>query len=105
MTEKKIVKVKIFRYDSNGPCEPRYDSYKVPVEPIMSVLNILDYIYENLDSTISYNANCRRGTCGVCTVIVNGKAVRSCIAKLAEDIIIEPISKKKCIKDLVVETL
>ena len=102
---KKKIRVKIFRYGKNGKIKARYDEYDVPIEPLMTVLDVLDFIYENLDSTISYNSNCRRGTCAVCTVLVNGKAAKSCVIKVYEDITIEPVSKEKCIKDLVVENL
>jgi succinate dehydrogenase/fumarate reductase-like Fe-S protein len=104
MNEKEI-RVKIFRYEKKGNKKAKYDEYTVPIEPLMTILDVLDFIYENLDSTISYNSNCRRGTCAVCTVLVNGKTAKSCVMKASEDITIEPVSKEKCIKDLVVENL
>ncbi|MBC7926477.1 MAG: (2Fe-2S)-binding protein [Bryobacteraceae bacterium] len=48
--------------------------YKTTVEPRMTLLDVLR---NNLDLTAAKRV-CDRGTCGACTVTVNGKAVYSC---------------------------
>jgi fumarate reductase iron-sulfur subunit len=50
----------------------------------MSVLDVIRYIYENLDRTLSFREACKIGWCGCCVVIVNGKAALSC-QEIAEE--------------------
>ena len=45
-------------------------------------LSLLDYLRERLDLTGTKNG-CGTGVCGACTVLVDGKAKRSCITKLS----------------------
>lgn len=71
----------------------------------ISVLSLLKYIYENLDSSIAYPlCLCRIGKCGNCAVRLNGKVVLACatMVKHGEELVIEPVNDKKVIRDLVV---
>ncbi|MCF8043269.1 MAG: molybdopterin-dependent oxidoreductase [Desulfarculaceae bacterium] len=43
---------------------------------------LLDFLRESLDLTGAKQSCDRKGQCGACTVIVNGKAVNSCLTKL-----------------------
>ena len=52
MPEDKI-KVKVFRFDPPADKEPRYQDFEVPFEKGMSAMSALDYIYQNLDGTLS----------------------------------------------------
>ena len=99
------IKVNCFRYDPLIDEESRYQVYEVPLEPQMSITNILDYIYENLDSTLAYFKCCCRGLCGRCTVNVNGKPALACLYRVKGDITLEPISKEQLVRDLVVQNL
>jgi hypothetical protein len=53
MAEKSI-KVSVFRFDPSVDPEPHYQTYQVPFEKGMSAMSALDYIYQNLDSTLAY---------------------------------------------------
>ena len=44
---------------------------------------LIDFLRENLHLTGTKQSCDRKGQCGACTVIVNGKAVRSCITKVS----------------------
>lgn len=106
MTEvKEKIKVKVFRFDPSIDKEPRYVTYEVPFskEEKMCVLSLLDYIYENLDSSLAYLSSCRVGRCHCCDLMVNGKAVEACSELVLGDITIEPPLKLgfKVIKDLI----
>lgn len=67
--EKKIVKLKV-----NG------DGYEVLVKPNMTLLEL---IREELNLTGTKEA-CDEGQCGACTVIMEGRAVNSCLVPVLE---------------------
>ena len=100
----KMIQVKVFRFDPSADKEPRYQTYQVPLEKGMSAMTALDYIYQNLDGTIAYydHAACDLGICARCTGIINGKPGLFCQTVIQGDVTLEPTSKTKVIKDLVV---
>ena len=98
----KFINVKVFRFDPSVDKEPRYQTYQVPFEKGMSAL---DYIYQTLDSTIAYydHAGCDLGICARCTGIINGKPGLFCQTVLEGDVTLEPVSKSKVLKDLIIK--
>ena len=99
----KMIQVKVFRFDSSVDKEPYYQTYQVPFEKGMSAMTALDYIYQNLDGTLSYydHAGCDLGICARCTGVINGKPGLFCQTLLEGDVTLEPVSKTKVLKDLV----
>ena len=80
--------------------------YTVPADSNMSVLDILDYIYEQIDPTLGYFSHeaCRQTACGKCTVRVNGEACLACgRACPEEDFRIDP-KNDRVIRDLMCES-
>lgn len=67
--------IRIFRFDSTRDKEPRYDSYKVPVEIWINrkVIDVLRYIYEHFAPELSFRESCHQQLCGVCAMMVNKK--------------------------------
>ena len=68
------------RFDpERGSCE---QEYRVPVNngEVLSVLNVLEYIYQNLDATLAFfsHAACKQAACGKCMVKINGKNGLAC---------------------------
>ena len=49
-----------------------------------SELVLLDYLRGDLNLTGTKQSCDRKGQCGACTVIVNGKAIRSCLSKVVD---------------------
>ena len=100
-----MIRVKVFRFDPALNDEPLYHSYKVPLEEGMSAMDALDYIYHNLDGTLAYydHAGCSLGICGKCTARIGGKPGLLCQTVINGDITLEPTSRSKVIKDLVVK--
>lgn len=96
------INVKIYRFDSwQANAKERYDSYVVPiVEQGTTVMNVLHYIIEHCDSSLTYYSSCRRGACAGCAVRVNGKPRLACLEIVSGDLVLEPIQKDKVIKDL-----
>ena len=64
MAERVDVHIKVNGKMREGRCEPR--------------MLLADFLREDLSLTGTH-VGCEHGVCGVCTVLVNGEAVRSCI--------------------------
>jgi fumarate reductase iron-sulfur subunit len=101
----KTLKVKVFRFDRSVDKDSYYDTYEVPVQKGMSAMNALDYIYQNLDSTLAYyeHAGCDLGICGRCTGKINGKVGLFCQTLINADVTLEPLSEANVLKDLVMK--
>ena len=104
MPEKTII-ARVFRQDPSAQREPHYDTYEVPLEDGMSAMDVLDYIYQNLDGTLAYydHAGCALGICARCTGRVNGKAGLFCQVPVFGDVTLEPTSPSRVLRDLVCE--
>ena len=101
--EEKSIQVKVFRFDPSREKESHYQTYQVPFEKGMTAMSALDYIYQNIDSSIAYydHAGCDLGICGKCTGIINGKPGLFCQTVLERDATLDPMPKSRVIKDLV----
>jgi succinate dehydrogenase/fumarate reductase-like Fe-S protein len=101
----KTVKVTVSRFDPLVDARPYDQTYEAPWVERMAVLQALDYIYENLDNTLSYDDHsaCAQGICRQCTLLINGKASLMCQTIVTGDIRLEPPRHFKVVKDLVYE--
>ncbi|MCS7139099.1 MAG: 2Fe-2S iron-sulfur cluster-binding protein [Candidatus Nezhaarchaeota archaeon] len=100
------ITLKVFRYNPAKDEEPHYDTYEVPFVEGARVLDLLNYVKENLDSTLAYRWECRAGQCGSCAMMVNGKAALACqtlVSPEDKEITLEPLPIFPVIKDLVVD--
>lgn len=54
--------------------------YEVPVVPGMKVMDVLDYIYANLDHGLAYyrHSSCCQAVCGRCVCKLDGRTVLAC---------------------------
>lgn len=100
------MKIKLYRFNPITDSESRFDSYDVPAASNWTVMDVLDYISENLDSTIAYfkHGACDHGICGRCALRVNGIARLACSTEVAEEETLEitPMNEN-VIRDLVVK--
>ncbi|MCP4683395.1 MAG: succinate dehydrogenase [Desulfobacterales bacterium] len=103
----KTIQVKVFRFNPSMDTESYYQTYDVPFEEGMSAMDALDYIYQDLDSTLAYydHAGCSLGICAKCTGRINNRPGLFCQTPVTGDIILEPIRKGVVIKDLVTQRL
>jgi len=101
----KMIQVQVLRFDPAVDKDPYYQSFEVPLTKGMSAINVLDYIYQNLDGTLAYydHAACALGICARCTGKINGKAGLFCQTVIQDDVTLEPLSKSRVIKDLVIQ--
>jgi succinate dehydrogenase/fumarate reductase iron-sulfur protein len=102
MNDEDLAKVEIFRFDPEVDSEPRYSEFKVPYKGY-TIMNVLSYIYENLDSTYAFRWACGKGFCRCCVVSVNGKPVLACMEPAGKYMKIEPHPKFKVLKDLIID--
>ena len=99
------IKINILRGCETGSGE--YKTYAVEVEDgaVVSVMNILENIYENQDHTLAFfsHAACRQAACCKCMVKVDGAVKLACKERVdAAEITIEPYCGK-VVRDLICE--
>ena len=59
----KTVKLKVLRYRPESDEKPSYGSFDVPYTDDMSVLQALQTIKDELDSSLSFRWSCRMAVC------------------------------------------
>ncbi|MFC1611579.1 2Fe-2S iron-sulfur cluster-binding protein [Myxococcota bacterium] len=101
---KDTVKLNVFRFNPIEDNKPRYQEYGVERSEKMSVLSAIQYIYENLDGSLSMNCYyCYRKLCGLCVLRINGKNRLSCGTLVEGGMIIGPARGYRLSKDLAVD--
>lgn len=101
----KNVAITVSRYTAGRDKQPGYETYKVPVKGKMTILQALQYIYEEIDPTLSFRQYC----CGIqycnsCRMLVDGRPAHACLTLIEkEEYLLEPLKGYKVIKDLIVE--
>lgn len=98
------ITARIYRFDPAAGEGATFQEYRVPWTPGSSAMDILDYIYENLDGTLAYydHAGCALGICARCTGKVNGRLGLLCQIFVDGDVTIEPMTEQGVTRDLVV---
>jgi succinate dehydrogenase / fumarate reductase iron-sulfur subunit len=104
----RTVEFRIFRYDPEVPEkeEPRFDSFTLPFEQGMSVLDGLIYSRDIYDSSLTFRHSCRQAVCGSDALFINGKQRLACktqVSDLEWPVRIEPLPHQDVVKDLVVD--
>jgi succinate dehydrogenase/fumarate reductase-like Fe-S protein len=85
--------------------EERYDTYQVPYEEGMSVLDALRWIRSHLDSSLAIRYSCiNANVCKTCVALVDGNVEYTCTARLREaPVTVKPLPKRSVIRDLVTD--
>jgi len=100
------VKLKIMRGVGKEPSTTRYDSFEIPKQEGMVVLNAIHYIQANLDPSLSARWNCKAAKCGSCSAEINGKPRLMCktrVDSIEGEITVEPMKAFPRLKDLVTD--
>lgn len=104
-----ILKVKVFRFDPTTDDKPYYKTYDVPFTfEMMKIIDVLRYIQEKIDHSLSFTWDCRLWNCGLCGVSVNKRPCLACITDVKDvttngELIIEPLPHYPIVKDLVID--
>lgn len=96
----------ILKIKRGGGNEPQFhETHEVPFEPGQSVLDALRWIRAHRDPSLAIRYSCTSAnTCKECMVMLDGKTVYACTARLeAREMRVEPLPNKKLIRDLVTE--
>jgi succinate dehydrogenase / fumarate reductase iron-sulfur subunit len=101
------VKLKVFRYNPEQDKKSRYETYELEAAPTDRVLDLLEYVKNYIDGTLSFRRSCAHGVCGSDAVRINGVNKLACKV-LVQDlnttkIRVEPILGLPVIKDLIVD--
>ncbi|MFX0204732.1 MAG: 2Fe-2S iron-sulfur cluster-binding protein, partial [Candidatus Hodarchaeota archaeon] len=97
------IRVKVFRYDPEVDDKPRYEDYEVPKKSRIRVLDVLNYIREKYDSSLTFRYSCRYyNKCGSCAVTINGTPGLACYEEAIDQMVIEPLKNFPILKDLAV---
>lgn len=101
-TKLKNINVSVWRGDSAGGT---FQNYAVPAQESQTILDVVAWIQQNQDPTLSYRYACRVGMCGSCAMMVNGKPRWTCRTHVQKVIkknklVIAPLRNLPVIKDL-----
>lgn len=102
----RTITIEVLRYLPEQESTPFLQSYEVPFSDDMSVLEGLQYIKEELDSTLSYRWSCRMAICGSCGMMINAVPNLACHTFLRDyypnPIRVEPLDHFPIERDLVI---
>ncbi len=98
-----MAKVNILRFDPMVDQAPHFEEYTVALEGEMTVLDVLNEIHRAQDPTLSYSYDCRNRHCGLCGLMVNGKARLSCKCPAEEEMELRPLEGFPVLRDLTVD--
>lgn len=94
--------VSVWRGDAQGGA---YESFEVPAYESQTILDVVSWIQQYDDATLTYRFACRVGMCGSCAMMVNGVPRWTCrthVKKVLKDgkVQIGPLRNLPVIKDL-----
>ncbi len=102
------VTLQVLRYLPEKDPNPFYQDYEIPFRKEWVILDALNYVKDNIDSTLSYRWSCRMGVCGSCGMMINDVPVLTCETFLEQylpgPVWIAPLDYFGVIRDLVVQT-
>jgi fumarate reductase iron-sulfur subunit len=96
----------ITRFDPDKDEVPKTQSYEIECQDDWKVLDAINFIKDEVDSSISHRWSCRMAVCGSCGMMVDGEAKLTCKTALSDygdTVEIEPLANFPIVKDLVVE--
>jgi succinate dehydrogenase / fumarate reductase iron-sulfur subunit len=102
---KRVKTFEIYRYDPDSAGNPRLDSYAVDLDDCgPMVLDVLIWIKNKVDSTLTFRRSCREGVCGSCAMNIDGTNWLACtrfVSETRKRAQIYPLNNMPIIKDLV----
>ena len=107
LAPRRTIEIRVLRYRPEQDDKPAWQSYTVPFTDDMSVLQGLQYIKDDLDSSLSFRWSCRMAICGSCGCMIDGVPQLSCHTFLRNfapgPIRVEPLTHFPIMRDLAIE--
>jgi len=107
LTVQEHVHLRVYRANPSESSRSTFQSYKVPLEPGMTVLSALLYAKEKLDHSIAIRFSCRMASCGSCGMKVNGLPRLACYTQIKDlpngSVTVEPLDHYPLVRDLVTD--
>jgi succinate dehydrogenase / fumarate reductase iron-sulfur subunit len=105
---KHTVTASVYSFQPKIDKNPKLNKYIIDLDKAGNmVLDVLIYIKNEIDSTLTFRRSCREGVCGSCAMNINGLNGLACttILKKNQDIVLNvlPLPHMHVIKDLVVD--
>lgn len=96
------LRIRIERFTPGHDKTPRAQDYDLPIDGTISVLQAIRRIHRTLDGSLSFrNCDCRRGVCGLCSMMIDGKRRLACMCVAEDGMSIAPPPNRPVLKDLV----
>ena len=101
------IKFRVFRYNPEKDKKPYFDTFIIDTDPSERILDLLELVKDDYDSTLSFRRSCAHGVCGSDAMRINAKNALACkvlVKNLQSDTItVEPLLGLRVIKDLIVD--
>jgi succinate dehydrogenase / fumarate reductase iron-sulfur subunit len=102
------VTLKIYRFNPETDNEPHYDTFNVEANSNDRILDCLNKIRWEQDSSLTYRMSCAHGICGSDAVSINGIPSLACQKLIKEydstkELLVEPLKFFPILKDLTVD--
>ena len=102
-----IIRLRVTRYRPDTDGGPHWQEYDVPLRKEWTVLDGLNHVKNEVDTTLAFRWSCRMGICGSCGMNVDGEPKLTCGTFLTDyepgPVTIEPLSNFPVLRDLVVD--
>lgn len=95
--------VQISRFDPQKDAAPRLETFEYELRPGMTVLDVLNYVHDELDPTLTYSYCCRNGHCGLCAMNIDKKPALACRKAAVDGMVLEPLNNLRVLRDLTVD--
>ena len=102
--------VDVYRWDPSKDTSPYMETFAVDLSKIRGtmVLDLLLYIKNTFDSTLSFRRSCREGICGSCAMNIDGTNTLACLCRIPskstlpnKKLSINPLPHTYVLRDLV----
>ncbi len=104
MTSQRQITIAVIRTNPETDMKPQKVVYTIPYSEKMRVMDALNYVRENIDSSLAYRWSCRYyAKCGLCAAMLNGNPGLTCYEAVTDGMVIAPLSNFPVIRDLVID--